>query len=286
MSGPPTVPSTAPDPAASLDFDRLGLFAGEGDFPLLVARAARAKGVAVTCVGVTGLTSPEIESLVSAMHWIKFGKFEQIIRLLQAGGITRMIMVGRIRHASILQLASLDRRSLKLLSGLANKKADTILARVVEEFASENIEVLDSTLFLRDCMPPAGLLTPRVPPTAELRGDIDFGLEHARSIAGLDIGQTVIVKSGTIVAVEAMEGTDAAIERAGLLAGPGIVMCKVAKPNQDRRFDVPILGLNTVRNLVAVRAAGLAFPGREVLFFERDEAVALAEANNLSILAV
>lgn len=286
MSSAPTPLPTAADAPPDPKIEHLGLIAGEGDFPLLVARAARSRSVAVTAVALIGLASPEIEQVATTTHWIKFGKVDQVIKTLQASGARHVIMVGRVPHNQIFKLANIDVRGVKLLARLANKKADTVLATVVEEFARENLEVVDSSIFLRDCMPPAGLLTPNVPPTDELMRDFEFGIHHAKSIAGLDIGQSILVKSQTVVAVEAMEGTDATIERAGRIGGPGAVLCKVAKPQQDNRFDIPLLGLKTIQMLVEAKAAGLAFPGGEVLFFDRDEAVALAEANGICIYAV
>lgn len=286
MSSAPIAPRLMPDHDPELNIDNLGLLAGEGDFPLLVARAARSRSIPVTAVGIQGLTSPILENEVTTMHWIKFGQFDRAIRLLQSSGVRKLIMVGRVKHNQIFKLSSIDMRGLKLIARLANKKADSILGLVAEELAKENLELLDSSLFLRDCMPPSGLLTPKVRPTEDLRRDFEFGIEHARALAGLDIGQSIVVKSQSVVAVEAMEGTDATIERAGRIAGAGIVLCKVAKPRQDRRFDLPVLGLTTVRKLADVGAAGLAFPGGEVLFFDHEEAVALAERHKICILAV
>jgi UDP-2,3-diacylglucosamine hydrolase len=278
-------PAPLPD-SAEASIDHLGLVAGEGDFPLLVARAARSRAIPVTAIGVLGVTSPELETHVSVMHWVKFGQFDRAIRLLQSGGVRKLIMVGRVKHSDVFKLTSIDMRGLKLLGRLANKKADTILGVIAQELAKEDLEVIDSTLFLRDCMPPPGLLTPNVPPSREIMRDIEFGIEHAKSLAGLDIGQSIVVKSQTVVAVEAMEGTDATILRAGEVAGDGIVLCKVAKPRQDKRFDVPVLGLTTVRKIAQAGGAAIAFPGREVLFFDLEAAVAEAEANRICILAV
>ncbi len=273
-------------PLAETALDRIGLLAGEGDFPLLIARAARERSVAVVAVGIRGVTSPRLEAEVDRMAWVRLGELDRVIQLLHEAGVGKTIMAGRIRHASIFDLGGIDGRGLRLLARLANKKADTILGALTEELSRERIEVLESTLFLRHCMPAQGLLTPSRPLSLAIRADVEFGLEHARRLAGLDIGQTVVVKSGAVVAVEAMEGTDATIRRAGEVAGPGCVVVKVSKPAQDRRFDVPVLGRTTVEHLVAARAVALAFPAREVLFFDQAEAVRLAEAEGISIAAV
>lgn len=268
------------------EIGHLGLIAGGGEFPLLVARAARSRMLSVTAVGIEGVTSPKLEDEVNTMRWIKFGQFNNLVRALRTAGVTKAVMVGRVKHNAIFQLKNIDLRGLRLIGKLANRKADSILGLAVEEFANENIEILDSTLFLRDSMPGKGLLTPSVPATEEILGDIEFGIEHARKIAGLDIGQTVIVKSRSIVAVEAMEGTDAAIHRAGEVAGPDCVVCKVSKPQQDRRFDFPVFGLTTIKKMIGSGAAAFAFPGEEVLFFDQEEAIPLAEANKICIIGV
>lgn len=275
-----------PQPAALPAIEHLGLLAGEGDFPMLVAKAARSRGVRVTAFGLHDITSPELASQVDSMNWVEIGRFEDLFRGLHEHGVNKIIMAGRVKHTSIFQLFKLDKRGLKIVASLPNWKADTILGRITREFEAEGIEVLDSTLFLRDCMAASSLLTPACRPSEGTLRDIDFAIEHARGIAALDIGQSIAVKQLSVVAVEAMEGTDAMIERAGEIAGPGVVVAKVGKPKQDARFDVPIVGLTTIKKLVAAQAAALAFPGGEVLFFDQPEAIALAEKNNLTILGV
>ncbi len=268
------------------EIGQLGLVAGEGQFPLLIARAAKERDVAVTAFGLRGVTSDQLESEVRAMHWLELGQFEKLIQLFHSEGITKTVMAGRIKHNSIFQLAKMDMRGFKLMAKMINKKANSILGVVIKEFESENIEVLDSTMFLRSCMPGKGLLTPGCRATEEIETDIEFGYDLAKQIAGLDIGQTVVVKNQSVVAVEAMEGTDAAIERAGEIAGEGIVVVKVSKPMQDRRFDVPVIGLTTIHKLIKVKGAALAFSGGETLFFDEKEAVALAESNKIAIIGV
>ena len=270
---------------SEVEIDHLGLIAGEGKFPFLIARAARSRSVPVTAIGVQGVTSPELEAEVDEMRWVKFGEFDQMIQHFHDSGISKAVMAGRIKHSSIFQLAQLDSRGRKLISKLVNKKADTVLSLVAQELESESIEVLDSTMFVQSCMPPPGLLTPRVPPSKEVQQDIDFATEHANGIAAMDIGQTVIVKSQTVVAVEAMEGTDKAIERAGQIAGEGTVVVKVGKPLQDKRFDVPVLGLRTIQKMGEAKSAALAFPGHKALFFDREESVELAQSHGITIIA-
>lgn len=267
------------------DLHHLGLIAGEGQFPFLLARAARDRNIAVTAIGVKGITSPDLANEVSSMHWVEFGQFNRLIQICHDTGIHKAIMAGRIQHRSIFQLARIDRRGIKLLAKAPSKKADALLGAITDELASEDIEILDSTMFLRECMPPAGLMTPGAPLNPLALEDIEFGWPLAKSIAGMDIGQTIVVKDKSVVAVEAMEGTNETIARAGEIAGEGCVVIKVSKPRQDKRFDVPVIGLTTIKKMIKARCLALAIPGGEALFFDREEACALAEANGISIVA-
>ena len=266
-----------------IKIDHLGLIAGEGSFPLLVARAARKRSIPVTAAGLTGLTSPALEAEVTQMHWLKLSEFYQMIRLFQANGISKTIMAGRVKHSSIFQADQIGSAGAGL-NRLEDKKADSVLGFVAQELAKSNIEVLDQSLFLADYMPAAGLLTPGRPPTKEIEEDIAFGMTQAKGLAGMDIGQTVVVKGKTVVAAEAMEGTNAAITRGGQVAGEGTVVVKVSKPNQDKRFDIPVLGPRTIERMAQAKAAALGFEGGEVLFFDQAEAVALAEKNGITII--
>jgi DUF1009 family protein len=253
--------------------------------PVMLANYEGWGQIGVTAIGIRGVTSPDLGREVSSMLWVEFGQFNRLIELCHEAGIHKAIMAGRIKHNSIFQLSRIDRRGIKLLARAASRKADALLGAITDELARENIEILDSTLFLRECMPPAGLLTPAAPPSAEVMEDINFGRPLAVSVAGLDIGQTIVVKQKTIVAVEAMEGTNETILRAGQLAGEGCVVVKVSKPRQDKRFDVPVLGLTTVRKLVQILASALAFPGGEAMFFEREAACELDAAHGITIFA-
>lgn len=284
MSNPALSKTEEPNPLDSIK--HIGLLAGEGRFPFLIAQAARDRDVRVTAFALKNVTPENLEEVVDEIHWLELGHFQHLIELFHEHDIHKIVMAGRVRHSSIFQLRKIDIRGIKLLGKMANKKADSILKTVTDEFARENVEVLDSTLFLRSLMPPPGILTTSTPPGTEVKIDIDFGYQLAKEIAGMDIGQTVVVKSQTVVAVEAMEGTDGAIERAGKVAGEGTVVVKVSKPMQDKRFDVPVIGLRTIRKMIEARSAALAFTGGETLFFDQAEAIALAEENGISIVAV
>ena len=278
-------PASVCDHVPPVSLQRLGLIAGEGQFPFLLARAARERNISVTAIGIKGITSPDLSREVDAMHWVEFGQFNRMIELCHRSDIHKAIMAGRIKHNSIFQLSKIDGRGIRLLARTHSRKADALLGAITDELARENIEVMNSTLLLRECMPPAGLLTPGLPPPREVMEDIHFGRPIATAIAGLDIGQTIVVKQKTIVAVEAMEGTDETILRAGEIAGAGCVVIKVSKPRQDQRFDVPVLGLTTIQKMIQADCAALAIPGGETLFFEREQACALATAHGISIHA-
>jgi DUF1009 family protein len=279
------VPAFAATDSLPLSLKQLGLIAGEGQFPFLLARAARQQGIACTAIGIRGVTSPDLANEVETMRWVEFGQFNRLIELLHEAGISKAVMAGRIKHNSIFQLSKIDLRGIKILARTPTKKADALLGAVTDELARENIEVLDSTLLIRECMPASGLLTPTFPPTREILRDIEFGRPLAQQLAGLDIGQTLIVKHQSVVAVEAMEGTDKTIQRAGEEAGPGCVVIKVSKPRQDKRFDMPVIGLTTIRKLVQAQCAAIAFPGGQALFFDQPTACALATENGITIQA-
>jgi DUF1009 family protein len=277
------VPIDVPAPASA--FGHIGMIAGEGDFPFMVARAARDRGIQVTAIGINGITDPKLADEVDAMHWVEFGKMNRLIETCHRSGFTRAVMVGRIHHNNIFKLAKMDWRGIKMLAKAPTRRANDLLGAVMAELAHENIELLDSTLLLRECMPGAGVLTPDCLPSEQVMDDIEFGRPLARAIAGLDVGQTVVVKHRAIVAVEAMEGTDQTILRAGEIAGPGCVVIKIDKPRQDRRFDVPVVGLATVQNMIRAECAALAFPGGQTLFFEQEASCRLAADRGIAIYA-
>jgi len=263
----------------------IGLIAGRGDFPLLLARAAMDQGYRVEAFGLINITGNEIEPLVSAIHWVHLGQFGRLIEICHERGIKQIAMVGHVPHTAIFHYRGFDQRSLSILKKAANLKADSLLSAVCDEFAGEGIQVLDSTIFLRSLMPGRGLLTPGRKLTKEEREDMRMGLLLAKEMGRLDVGQAVAIKDKAVVAVEAIEGTDAMILRAGEITGGGFVLCKVAKPMQDRRFDVPAVGDGTIRSLIAARGAVLAFEADCTLFFRQEEALNLAEQNSIAVTA-
>jgi len=264
---------------------RLGIVAGQGDFPILMARAARGAGVEVVVIGIRGMAKPELETIANEIYWIELGQLQRAIELLQAAKVPHVALVGKVPHLSILQYRHFDFRAMKLLARAINRKADTLLQTLTDELALEGIQVIDSSLFLRGLMPEAGLLTPRRPLSEREAQDIEFGYPIAKAIAGQDVGQTIVVKEKMVVAVEAAEGTDECIRRAASLAGSGCVVVKVSKPNQDFRFDIPIVGRQTIATMVECGCTALAVSAKECLIFDKDEVLREAERQNIAIVA-
>lgn len=264
---------------------RIGLIAGEGNFPVVIAQAAQSEGVEIHTFGVAGLAHESLRRFSASFQLLRLTELSRLIELCHQHGVRHVIMAGRVPHNVLLKQISFDRRMIKLLGGLSNKKADSLLKAAVDELEKENIQVLDSTMFIKSCMPERGLLTQRVPPTEDILREINFAYPIAKEVGRLDVGQTVVVKNQIVVGVEALEGTDGLIKRAYPLAGEGTVFVKVSKPRQDMRFDVPVIGLTTIRNLASARASALCLTAHESLFFDRAEAIELAEQNRICLIA-
>jgi DUF1009 family protein len=264
------------------DMQRVGLIAGNGRFPLIFARSARAQGFEVIAVAHHGETLPELADLVHAITWVNVGELGRIIHTLQLAGVERAVMAGGIRKAALLEHFAPDERALSFLARLVHLGDDALLRGVAAELEAEGIEVAPSTLFLEALLAPSGTLTQHVPSEAQWR-DVRHGIEVARAIGRWDIGQSVIIKSGMVLAVEAIEGTDATIRRGG---SPGAVVVKVSKPQQDLRFDVPAVGPETVRVCITAGIAVLAVETGRTLLLEKEELLREADANGLSIVGV
>jgi UDP-2,3-diacylglucosamine hydrolase len=235
---------------------RIGIIAGNGRFPFLVLQGARSLGHEVTLVAVKEEASAELEQAARAAnasyHSVSLGHLGKCIKILRAAGVTEAVMAGQVKHVQIFGGVIPDLTLLSVLTKLRSRNTDALISAVADVMRGEGIELLDSTVFLEPLLAREGVLTDRRPDENEL-ADIEFGYRMADAIAGLDIGQTIAVKHKAVVAVEAMEGTDEVIGRAGSLAGPGVRIVKVAKPNQDMRFDVPVIGIATIQ---AMRKAG------------------------------
>lgn len=261
---------------------RVGLIAGNGRFPVIFARAARTAGVEVVAVAHTGETLPELDREVAAVTWVQVGELGRIISTFQQAGITRAVMAGGIRKETALTHFAPDERGMRFLARLGTLGDDTLLRGVAEELESEGIEVVASTLFLSSLLTPAGPLTSRVPDDEQWQ-DIRRGIAVAHAIGRWDIGQTVVLKSRIVLAVEAIEGTDATIARAGR---PGAVVVKVSKPQQDLRFDVPAVGPETVRVCAAAGVAVLALEAGKTLLLDKDDVLRQAEEAGLCVVGV
>jgi DUF1009 family protein len=262
----------------------LGLIAGNGQFPLLLAQEARRQGRSVVVAAIEGETDPALAEVVDSLHWMKLGQIKRTIEILKNAGAHEAVMAGQVKHVSIFDLRHLDSTAVKILATLPNKKTDTILGAVAAAFAKEGIRFLPSTTYLSDRLAPEGPLT-SLRPNGDQKRDIEFGFRTAKAIAGLDLGQTVCVKDQAVLAIEAMEGTDACILRAGAFA-PGFTVAKVAKPRQDVRFDVPVIGMKTLESLRASRAAVLAVEAGKTLLFNKDEFLKGAQEAKIIVIGV
>ncbi|HYY97790.1 MAG TPA: UDP-2,3-diacylglucosamine diphosphatase LpxI, partial [Pyrinomonadaceae bacterium] len=263
---------------------RYGLIAGNGKFPFLVAEGARRAGVSLAVAAIREETDPAIERVAERVTWVGIGQLGRMIRFFKREGVEKAIMAGQVKHVQIFSGALPDVRMLKMLLSLPRRNTDALIGGVAAELAREGIELIDSTYFLQDHLPGAGVLTRRAPDERE-RGDIEYGLEVAREIARLDLGQTIVVRSRACVAVEAMEGTDETVRRAGRLARGRLTVVKIAKPNQDMRFDVPVVGLPTIETMAEAGATCLCVTAGKTLIFDREEMLALADRRRISVVA-
>lgn len=267
---------------------RLGLIAGNGSFPFLVLDAARTLGYDVTVIAVQEEASRDLDAAAARdpradIHWVSLGHLGRAIEILRAAGVTRAVMAGQVKHVKIFSGIVPDRILLSVLLKLRSKNTDALISAVAGVLRDHGIELIDSTSLLVPLLAAPGTLTRRTL-TADERADIDFGYRCADQIAALDIGQTVVVKDAAVVAVEAMEGTDAVIARAGSLAGAGVRVVKVAKPNQDMRFDVPVIGVATIRAMVAAGATALSVDAGRALLLDGHQVIVTADDAGIAIV--
>jgi len=275
--------------------ERLGLIAGNGRFPFLLLEAARARGLHVVVAAIKEETDPEMDTRAAAdsgmeVHWMSLGELSRLIETFQKAGVHNAVMAGQVRHKQIFSAIRPDWRLAKLLMSLRTRNTDMLLGAIAKVLSDEGIELISSTAYLEPMLAKAGTLTTREPNETE-RGDIAYGLRVARGIAGYDLGQTVVIAAGACVAVEAMEGTDATIARAGALMqtledeastlARSLTVVKVAKPAQDKRFDVPVVGVPTIEAMRAAGATCLAVEAGHTLLF--DEAAMLRAADEAGI---
>jgi len=262
-----------------------GLIAGNGRFPFLVLEGARKAGVSLSVAAIREETDPEIERFAERVVWVGIGQLGKMIRFFKREGVEKVMMAGQVKHVQIFSGALPDIRMLKMLLRLPRRNTDALIGAVANELLSEGIELIDSTYFLQDHLPEVGTLTHRVPDDRE-RGDVEYGLEVAREIARLDLGQTIVVRARACVAIEAMEGTDATVRRAGQLAPGRLTVVKVAKPDQDMRFDVPVVGVPTIEAMIEAEATCLCITAGKTLIFDREEMIQLANDKRIAVVAV
>lgn len=269
----------------NIDTEKIGLIAGNGEFPLFFARFARQKNKTIVAVALKEETVPALEREVDKLYWLHLGQLKKLIEIFKQENIKTAVMAGQVKHFRLFDLLKLDSRAAALLARLKDKRADTILAGVAEELAKEGIQLIDSTTFLSSFLPQEGVLT-SVKPSKNQWRDIAFGYKIAKSIAGVDIGQTVVVKDQTVLAVEAMEGTDETILRGAKLGKGDVVVVKVSKPRQDRRFDMPIVGERTIAILKKAEVNVLAFSAGSTLLLDRETVVKMADEAGICLVAI
>jgi UDP-2,3-diacylglucosamine hydrolase len=273
---------TSPDSAAGA----WGLIAGNGQFPFLVLEGARSQGIEMAVLAIREEASPELERAAKRLQWVSLGELGKAIDWLHEEHVTRAVMAGQVKHAKIFSSIRPDWKMARLLMSLAVKNTDSLIGAVARILEEEGIHLVDSTAFLQPLVAPAGVLTRRAPDEAET-ADLAYGRRVARHIAALDLGQTVVVSGCACVAIEAMEGTDAAIERAARLAtGRRLTVVKVSKPGQDMRFDVPVVGLPTIEVMRQCGATTLGVDARRTLLFDQAELVAAADRAGITIDSV
>ena len=263
---------------------KLGLIAGNGRFPFLVLEGARRAGAEVAVAAIREETDPEIERAAESVTWVGLGQLGKMLRFFKNEGVEKAIMAGQVKHVQIFSGAIPDVRMLKMLLRLPKRNTDALIGAVADELAAEGIELIDSTFFLKDQLPQTGILTKRAPDERE-RGDVEYGLEIAREIARLDLGQTIVIRDRACVAIEAMEGTDAVIRRAAELVRGRLTVVKIAKPDQDMRFDVPVVGIPTIESMVASGATCLCVTAGKTLIFDREAMIELANKSKIAIAA-
>jgi hypothetical protein len=272
-------------PDANANSKGWGLIAGNGRFPFLVLEGARSQGIEMAVIAIKEEAAPELEKIAKVLHWVSLGELSKTIQLLQQEGVTQAVMAGQVKHNKIFSAIRPDWKLAKLLFSLSRKNTDSLIGAVARVLGEEGIQLVDSTLFLKPLVAGAGVLTRRAPNEREAE-DMKYGLGVARQIAGMDIGQTVVIADRACVAVEAMEGTDETIARAArITGGKPLVVVKVSKPGQDMRFDVPVVGLSTVEQMRVAGATALAVDAGRTLLFDRANLIELADAAGIAIEA-
>jgi len=265
--------------------EKLGIIAGRGAYPRLLAEGARKQGVRqVVAVAFRGETDHRIEKAADQVVWLHVGQLEAMLEAFRQRGIAQAVMAGQIAPSNLFNIRP-DARALAILARLKNRNAKTIFGAIGDELKAIGVELLPAYRFMEDTMPSPGLLSRRAPTERE-RLDIELGLQAAKATSALEIGQTVVVKEGVILAVEAFEGTDETMLRAGKLGGAGAVVVKVARQGHDMRYDIPVVGLRTLAMLKKIKAAVLAVEARKTILLEREQIIEAADKQDLAFIAV
>jgi len=263
---------------------KLGIIAGSGKIPFFILKEAEKQGYSCVVAAVRGEAESALHDKVDIFEWIDVGGVVRIVSFLKEHGIKEAVFAGKINSRVIYENGKLDQVAMRLLSDRTDKTPTSIIKTAIEFLGENGIKIIDPTHFISSAFCKEGVLT-EMRPSPESDEDIVFGWEIAKKIADLDIGQTVIVKEKAVVAVEGLEGTDESIKRGGLLAGKGIIVIKVGRSSQDARIDLPAIGLNTVKSLIESEGRVLCFEAKKVPFFQKEQSIALANANKISIVA-
>ncbi|MCM8775942.1 MAG: UDP-2,3-diacylglucosamine diphosphatase LpxI [Candidatus Omnitrophica bacterium] len=264
----------------------IGVIAGNGRFPLFVIKEAHRQGYRVVLCAMEKEANPILGKIVETSLWVKVGELGKLVKFFRSEGVHEAMMAGKIEKVRIFQEnVRPDFDMMKVLMKIRDFKDDSLLSGIADYLHEQGIDLVDSTMFMRDAFPQVGVLGKRKP-SKEVMEDIEFGFQMAKSIAGLDIGQTVVVKKKAVLAVEAIEGTDWTIKRGGELGGGEVTVVKVSKPNQDMRFDVPCVGLGTLRALIRAKAEAFGFEAGKTLFLDQDEFVREADRRKIALVGV
>lgn len=265
--------------------ETIGILAGVGRLPVEVAQSAKSQGYKVVIIGLIPGVEADLQQVADVYYDINVGRVGKIISTMKKEGVTKATMIGKVTKEVLYKIGGIipDWRAIKILSSVPDRKDDTIMLAIVKEIESDGIKVMDQTELIKPLLPKPGVLTKRKPTEAEL-ADMEFGFKMAKAIGGLDIGQTVVVKNQAVMAVEAIEGTDACILRGGFLGKGNVIVAKTAKPSQDQRFDIPGFGTKTMESMIHAGATGIVIEAGNTLIVEREKTVALADKHNITIL--
>lgn len=268
-----------------MDKPSLGLIAGNGKFPLLFAQKAKVNGYQVVAAAVKGDTSYSLKALVDQFQWFSVGELKKLFDYFKKNGVKDVIMAGQVSPRNLFdEKLTLDQEFQDLFKAMKDRKADTIFSAVAKKLDDYGMKLIDSTFLIKEYLAPKGTLTKRAPSLQEL-GDIEFGCHVAKAMGAIDVGQTVVIKDKAIVAIEAMEGTDQTILRGGRIASGGAVIVKMSKPNQDFRFDVPVVGPRTIEFMKKVKAKCLAIEAQKTIVIDYQKTVYSANKNDICIVA-